>query len=456
MNATALAAGPSDRAFLGHPRGLAYLAFTELWERFSYYGMTALLALYLGKQLLLPGHAEHVLGLGALRSLFEFRGPMSDQAFASLIYGWYGGLVYFTPILGGLIADRFLGAKRTVILGALLMSAGHIAMSFDASFLIALAMLILGSGCLKGNISAQVGSLYPKEAESLRERGFTIFSTGINIGSVMGPLATGAVAAIYGWHAGFALAAVLMLVALVIYLAGQRHLPDPETARRERKQLPALTPAEWRRTWALIGLIALTILPNIAYPMIWNIGIVWVDQHASLGTPFGTVPASWFNSVDSFASILAAAPLVALWAWQARRGTEPGGIVKVAIGSAIIGASALLMAAGSLGLQDGGKVSVLWALAGFFGMGIAFMWYWPVTLALVSKAAPAKVNSTLMGGAFLALFVGSTTMGWVGSFYDQMSPAAFWTLDAAIGFAGALIAFLLHRPLSRILSDKRD
>ena len=456
MNATALAAGPSDRAFLGHPRGLAYLAFTELWERFSYYGMTALLALYLGKQLLLPGHAEHVLGLGALRSLFEFRGPMSDQAFASLIYGWYGGLVYFTPILGGWIADRFLGAKRTVILGALLMSAGHIAMSFDASFLIALAMLILGSGCLKGNISAQVGSLYPKEAESLRERGFTIFSTGINIGSVMGPLATGAVAAIYGWHAGFALAAVLMLVALVIYLAGQRHLPDPETARRERKQLAPLTPAERRRTWALIGLIALTILPNIAYPMIWNIGIVWVDQHASLGTPFGTVPASWFNSVDSFASILAAAPLVALWAWQARRGTEPGGIVKVAIGSAIIGASALLMAAGSLGLQDGGKVSVLWALAGFFGMGIAFMWYWPVTLALVSKAAPAKVNSTLMGGAFLALFVGSTTMGWVGSFYDQMSPAAFWTLDAAIGFAGALIAFLLHRPLSRILSDKRD
>ena len=457
MNATLAA---SDRqaqsTFLGHPRGLAYLAFTELWERFSYYGMTALLALYLAKQLLLPGHAEHVVGLGALRSLFEFRGPMSDQAFASLIYGWYGGLVYFTPIVGGWIADRFLGAKRTVTLGALLMSAGHVAMSFDASFLLALAMLILGSGCLKGNISAQVGALYPAEAESLRERGFTIFSTGINVGSVLGPLATGGVAAIYGWHAGFALAAVLMIVALGVYLAGQRHLPDPEVARHERHQLPALAPAERRRTWALIGLILLTILPNIAYPMIWNIGIVWVDQHVGLGTPFGAVPASWFNSVDSFSSILAAAPLVAFWAWQARRGTEPAGIVKIAIGSAIIGASALLMAAGSIGLQDGGKVSVLWALGGFFGMGVAFMWYWPVTLALVSKAAPAKVNSTLMGGAFLSLFVGSTTMGWVGSFYDQMSPAAFWTLDAAIGFAGALIAFLLHRPLSRILSDERD
>ena len=127
MNATAAAgAAPTARTFLGHPRGLAYLAFTELWERFSYYGMTALLALYLGKQLLLPGHAEHVLGLGALRSLFEFRGPMSDQAFASLIYGWYGGLVFFTPIVGGWIPDRLLGAKRTVTLGPLLMSAGPV------------------------------------------------------------------------------------------------------------------------------------------------------------------------------------------------------------------------------------------------------------------------------------------------------------------------------------------
>ena len=166
--------------FLGHPRGLAYLAFTELWERFSYYGMTALLALYLIKQLLLPGHEEHVLGLGALRSLLEFRGPMSDQAFASLIYGWYGGLVYFTPIVGGWIADRLLGTKATVVIGALLMSGGHILMSFDASFLIALGLLILGSGCLKGNISAQVGQLYPPDDESMRTRGYTIFSAGIS------------------------------------------------------------------------------------------------------------------------------------------------------------------------------------------------------------------------------------------------------------------------------------
>ena len=153
---------PQETATLfGHPRGLLYLAFTEAWERFSYYGMTALLSLYMVGQLLTPGHAEHVLGLAGLRALLEGNGPMSDQAFASLIYGWYGGLVYFTPLLGGIIADRLLGTKATVVLGALLMSAGHFFMAFDASFLIALGLLILGSGCLKGNISAQVGQLYP-------------------------------------------------------------------------------------------------------------------------------------------------------------------------------------------------------------------------------------------------------------------------------------------------------
>lgn len=444
----------SEDAGRGHPKGLAYLAVTELAERFSYYGMTALLALYMTKQLLLPGTAEHVLGLAALRSLFEFRGPISDLAFASLIYGWYSGLVYFTPILGGWVADRWLGKRRTVVIGALLMTAGHLAMSMDSTFLVALLLLILGSGCLKGNISAQVGTLYPPDAESRRARAFTIFSTAINIGSVAGPLATGGVAAVYGWHAGFALAAVLMLGALFVYLSGQRHLPETRPERAERVALPPLTAEERRRTWALVGVIALAVLPSIAYSMIWNIGILWVDQQVSLASPFGMVPASWFNSVDSFSSIVVAAPLVALWAWQARRGTEPASLTKIAIGAAIIGASALLLALGCQFPGADGKVSVLWPLAAYAGMGLGFMWYWPVTLALVSQAAPAKVNSTMMGGAFLALFVATTTMGWVGSFYDQMSNAAFWVLDAAFGLAGAVLVLLLRKPLTRILEPR--
>jgi POT family proton-dependent oligopeptide transporter len=438
-----------------HPAGLYVLAGTELAERFSYYGMTALLALYMVKQLLLPGHAEHVIGLAGLRSLFEFRGPMSDQAFASLIYGWYGGLVYFTPLIGGWVADRWLGTKRTVIAGALLMAAGHLAMSLDATFLIALVLLITGSGFLKGNISAQVGTLYPPEVESLRERGFTIFSTAINVGAVAGPLATGAVGLIYGWHAGFALAAALMILALVVYLTGSRFLPDRKAARAEKAALPALTREEKARTWCLVGVIALLIPVNVTYTMIWNIGVIWVDQHVDLASPLGPVPASWFNSVDSFASIVAAPFLIGLWAAQARRNQEPAAMTKIAIGAAITGLSGLLLVAGSL-TASGGQVSVLWPLLGWFGMGVGFMWYWPITLALVSKAAPAKVNATLMGGSFLALFFASVIMGWVGSFYDQMSNAAFWTLDAAIALASAAVILALKRPVNRILDLCED
>ena len=441
----------------GHPKGLAYLTFTEMGERFSFYGMSAMLALYMVKQLLLPGHAEHVLGLAAVRSLFEFRGPMSNLAFASLIYGWYAGLVYFTPILGGWIADRLLGAKRTVMLGALLMSAGHLAMTFDATFLVALFLLILGSGCLKGNISAQVGTLYPREASSLRDRGFAIFSTGINIGAACGPLMAGGLAAAYGWHAGFALAAGVMLLALAIYVAGQRHLPDTRpltkahSLEKEQTVVAKLTPAELRRAWTLLAVIALTIPAEIAYPMVWSIGIVWVDQQVSLATQWGTVPSIWFGSVDSIGAILAAPLLIALWASQARKGREPGSVTKIAIGTGLIGVAALVIAGSNVIVAAPGSVFVGWALMGYLLMGLAWMFYWPTTLALISRTAPRGVMSTLMGGAFLSPFIGHTVMGWIGSFYDRMNPAAFWTMDAGIALAGAVLLVALRKPLAKAL-----
>ena len=441
-----------DRSFFGHPRGLAYLAFTELWERFSYYGMTALLALYMTKQLLLPGHAEHVVGLAALRHFFEFRGPMSNVAFASLMFGWYSGLVYFTPVFGGLIADRWLGTRRTVTLGAVLMAAGHLAMSFDQSFLFALLLLVLGSGCLKGNITTQVGGLYPAHAESLRQRGYTIFSTGINVGAVIGPLATGALAAAYGWHAGFALAAALMLMALGVYLSGRRHLTDSRPAKSASEKLPPLRLDERRRAAALICAILLVVPAFIPFNMIGGIGMIWIDQYVDLRTPVGSVPVGWFNSLDSFVSILTAPVLIALWTWQARSRREPAAITKIAIGSALIGLSSLVLALGSYLSPAPGSVSVAWAILGYGLMGVAFMWYWPVLLALISGNAPGKVNSTMMGLTFVAIFIASVTAGWVGSFYDQMSPAAFWTLNAAIALAGGILALLCGPALQRALA----
>lgn len=433
----------------GHPKGLYYLAFTEMWERFSFYGMSALLTLYMVKELLLPGHAEQVIGLAGVRSLFEFHAPMSNLAFASIIYGWYAGLVYFTPILGGWVADRLLGAKRTVMIGVVLMSAGHLAMSFYATFFVALLLLIMGSGFLKGNISAQVGTLYPREAESLRARGFTIFSTGINIGAATGPLTTGSVAAVYGWHAGFAVAAALMLVALVVYALGQRHLPEVRPVARQRVKRAAFTPDERRQVWFLLAVIMLTIPAEISYPMVWSIGILWIDQHVSLGTSLGTVPSSWFASADSIGAIMSAPVLIALWSWQARRGREPSSVTKIGIGSALVAIAALLFAFGNLGVTQAGSVGIGWALAGYLLMGLAWMYYWPTTLALVSKSAPPGLTSTLMGVAFLSPFIGHTLMGWVGSFFDTMSPSMFWTVDAAIALGGASIILVLRNTLRR-------
>jgi proton-dependent oligopeptide transporter, POT family len=153
---------PEDRSFFGHPRGLAYIAFTEAWERFSYYGMQSLLVLYMVNRLLHPGHLEHVAGFGPFRHLLEtvYRGPLSVQALASAVFGLYTGFVYLTPIAGGLIADRLLGRTRTITIGALLMCAGHFLMAFDVTFLLALVCLLCGVGCFKGNLASQVGALY--------------------------------------------------------------------------------------------------------------------------------------------------------------------------------------------------------------------------------------------------------------------------------------------------------
>ena len=210
----------------GHPRGLYYLAFTEAWERFSYYGMTALLVLYMVNQLLLPGHVEQIAGFAAFRGAIEsVFGPLSTQALASQIFGLYAGFVYFTPVLGGLIADRWIGQRSAVVIGALAMSAGHVAMAFDESFLLALLLLVVGSGFVKGNISAQVGALYPPDDEARRTRGFAIFSMAINFGAVCGPLLCGALAQAYGWHIGFGAAALFMLAGLATSLYGYRLLP---------------------------------------------------------------------------------------------------------------------------------------------------------------------------------------------------------------------------------------
>jgi POT family proton-dependent oligopeptide transporter len=445
----------NDTSFLGHPKGLAYLAFTEAWERFSYYGMAALVVLYMVQELLLPGHIENVVGMatyrGALENMF---GPMSTQALASQTFGFYGGLVYLTPLLGGFIADRWLGAKRTVLIGVLLMTAGHFAMAFEQSFLLAMLLLVFGSGCLKGNIAAQVGHLYTAEDESRRTRGYTIFSTGINIGGMAGPLVCGGVAQVYGWHYGFGTAGVFMLLACAVYLVGQKHLPEPNARGRSRIVHAPLTPHERRTVALLVTIMAISILPSIAYGQGFNVGLIWISEHVDLTTSIGSFPVPWFNSIDAFASVLVAPLLILFWMAQARRGSEPGDITKIAIAALILAASRLLLAGGAY-LAGDGKASLVIPMLSFILSGIGFMWYWPTLLALISRRAPQKLGGLMMASVYLTAFFSAVTEGYLGTFYEKMSAENFWLLHVAIPSAGALM-FLIFGPALKRAMDRPD
>ncbi len=441
-----------DTAFMGHPRGLAYLAFTEAWERFSYYGMTALLALYMVNELLLPGHVEQIAGFTAFRSAIEsVVGPLSTQALASQIFGLYSGFVYFTPLLGGMIADRFIGQRNGVAIGALCMSAGHIAMTFDRAFLAALLLLVVGSGFLKGNISVQVGAVYPPEDEARRTRGFIIFSTAINIGAVAGPVVCGLIAQLYGWHAGFGVAAIFMLVGLATYLYGYRYLP----ARVERRTVETARVAagEWRTVYALIAVMIVTIFQSVAYSQIFNVNPIWIQQHVALDIAGLRIPVPWYQSINSISSIMAVPLLFWIWRQQAVRGREPDELAKIGTGAWIAAASNLVLVAASVA-AGGAPVHPFWPMLYSAGLGLSFLYYWPTLLALVSRAAPARINATLMGLTFMSLFVANNLVGWIGGFYEKMSPAQFWAMHAAISAAGGLLVALFGRRLGRLLQPE--
>ena len=439
------------RTFFGHPRGLAYLAFTEAWERFSYYGMAALLVLYMVNQLLLPGHVEHVAGFPQFRGLIEgLFGPLSTQALASQIFGLYSGFVYFTPLFGGWLGDR-IGQRSAVVLGALSMAGGHLAMAFDQSFLLALLLLIVGSGLLKGNISAQVGSVYPADDEARRTRGFAIFSTAINFGAVTGPLLCGYLGDRYGWHIGFGTAALFMLGALAVYLRGYPYLP----ARVERKaesQAALLTWADLKVVIALIGVMSITVLAYIAYYQLANVLPVWIQAHADLNAGGFRIPIEWFYSIDPLVSIISVPFLFALWDRQAREGREPSALTKIAIGSFICGSAYFVLIAGIS--FSTGRVLWVWPVMFCAVQGVGFMYFWPTLLALVSRAAPPKINATMMGVCFLTLFVANNLIGRIGSYYEKMTPTGFWALHAAIGAAGGVVMLLCSRTLAPILEPQ--
>jgi proton-dependent oligopeptide transporter, POT family len=443
--------------FLGHPRGLTFLFATEMWERFSYYGMRALLVLYMVKYLLQPNHMERVFGLPLLRHGLEvLSGPLDAQPLASQIYGLYTGLVYLTPLFGGMFADRVLGQRRTVIIGAVLMAVGHFMMAFEQLLLFALLALIFGSGAFKPNISTQVGGLY-QSGDHRRDRAYSIFYVGINLGAFLAPLICGTLGEAAGWHYGFAAAGVGMLIGLAIYLYAWPLLPQDELSKTANTPAAPLSSSAKRRIVALLVLFLPATLFWATYEQQGNTVALWADAYTdrTVHLIFWTIeiPTTWFQSLNPI-MIVAFTPLVvALWARQAKSGSEPSTVTKMALGCLGVALANLIMTAAALDARPTSSASSAWLLAYFTVVTIGELYLSPTSLSLVSKIAPARFLSMLMGLWLATSFVGNLASGWLGSFWSSMEKAQFFLMIAAIAAAASAAIFAVNRPLAAVLDD---
>ncbi len=444
-------APPHDRAFLGHPRGLGYLAFTEAWERFSYYGMQSLLVLYMAKQLLLPGHVENIAFFASFRALF---GNLDGAALASAIFGTYAALVYFTPTLGGMIADRWLGKRRAVLAGALLMALGHFLMAFEVSFLFALLALVLGSGLFKGNLASQIGALYRPD-DLRRADAFQIYYLAINAGVIISPLVTGTLGEKIGWDWGFGAAGVGMLIGIAIYLAGQRYLPPEHFDAKVRDAAPR--PKMTRDDWTMLGIILL-IIPVLAVSLlpnqeIFNAYLLWGDRDFALSLMGEKLPTTWLITLDAIVSVSFLAIVALFYRWYGKRWHEPDELTKIVIGCgfAVGGMLCLYMAAATQ--PPGGKIGLFWPFAFHLVNSIAFAHVLPVGLALFARLAPKPIEATVIGLFSMTFFLANATVGWVGGLFETMPATTFWLLHAALAGGAGLVFVVLKFSLASRLNS---
>jgi POT family proton-dependent oligopeptide transporter len=448
---TAAAEVRSEKTIFGHPAGLFVLFFTEMWERFSYYGMRTLLVLYMVDYLIerAQNGSAHVLGFAGLQHTIEgVYGPLGIQPLASEIYGLYTGLVYLTPLFGGMLADRILGQRKTVVIGAVLMAIGHFLMAVESMFLVALFFLILGNGCFKPNISTQVGGLYP-EGDPRLDRAYTIFYAGVNLGAFFSPLVCGTLGQVYGWHYGFAAAGVGMVLGLVLYLWGQRFLATDSLTRAKAAHAVKgpVTAAQWK---AIGGLIVLALL-NIVFWMVYEQGgntlQLFADRNADWHIFGWEMPSTWYQAINSMFIFTLTPLLNMLWAWQAIRKTEPSSVTKMAMGCVLLGLSFLPLIFISRGLGDTSRISFLWLVGSTFIYTLGEMYLSPIGLSLVVKISPPRMVSMLMGVWYLAVSAGNYMAGHLGTYYEKMSHPSFFLMLLAWGVAAGIAIFALQRPL---------
>ena len=423
-----------------HPVGLYFLFTTEMWERFSYYGMRSILVYYMMKQL------------------------MFAQEKASNYYGFYTAFTYMTPFLGGIIADRWLGQRKAVILGALIMAAGEFMLMSQGLFIPALIVLIIGNGFFKPNISTQVGNLY-SEGDHRRDRAFSIFYVGINLGSLFSPLVCGTLGEGYGWKWGFCAAGVGMLAGVVVQLFAQRHLaPDnimKQAAKAEASQAPAkpvepLTPEDWKKIGALVVLCVLNIVFWATYEQQGNTMALWADNDTNRMIFGWEMPASWYQAFNPLMIMILTPVVLGFWRWQEKRKSEPSSIAKMALGCLLLGGSYLILLPSATGVAAGGKAGLFPLTFATLVLTLGELYLSPVGLSLVTKLAPPRMVSMLMGMWFLSSFFGNYLCGYLGTFWEKMPHHSFFILLAGLSCGAGLAMFALIKPLKRAIGHGHE
>jgi POT family proton-dependent oligopeptide transporter len=416
MSRTALDAPP----WFGQPRGLTVLFLTNMWEQFSYFGMRALLVYYMTKQLLVA------------------------QGTASLIYGTYTACAYFTPIVGGVIADRLLGKRRAIIIGASVMAAGHFMMGFENLLYVALATIALGNGLFLPTLPSQINDLYA-EGDPRRGWAYNVYYLGINIGGFLAPLICGTLGEVFGWHVGFAAAGIGMLAGLVIYLWGQRYLPAEQGRARAAPTPPASLAARGRMglpTVLVLAAVALSVTVfRGAYEQAGNTVALWADAGVDRALGSWTVPMTWFQSLNPLLVMAMTPMLLASWKSRVDAGRDTSPALRMSTGALIVAGAYLMLCA--VDAFSGGKAHWLWLVA-FFGVyTFGELFILPTGLGLFARLAPPGFGATTVAAWYLTIFAGSLSAGLVGALWGRMSHTAYFGLLAGLAVIAAILLRLI-------------
>jgi POT family proton-dependent oligopeptide transporter len=444
---------PHQKELFGHPVGLYVLFFTEMWERFSYYGMRAILVLYLVAQ-----------------TQGENSGLGWTNGEALSLYGWYTMLVYVASIPGGWIADKFLGQKKSVLYGGILLVAGHSILAIEEmwAFYSGLGLIIAGVGLLKPNISTMVGGLY-KQGDIRRDKGFTIFYIGINVGAFLSSLIVGTVGEVYGWHYGFGLAGIGMAAGLVQYLFGQKYLKSvgnflgaSENKDEKDAMNKPLSKIEKDRVVVLLISFLLVIIFWGAFEQAGGLMNLYAsdktDRILSFSLPFigNEVPASWFQSLNAMFIIFLGTTVAGYWANRKLKGKISTSLFKMILGLIIMGTGFFFMTAAAAQYESNGASAMYWLVLAYLFHTIGELCISPVALSYITKLAPVKYASLMMGVYFAMTGFGNKLAGLLGEASENLGEYVIFTGIAIFCVIFGFLVMLFRKKLEKLTHGAED